>query len=176
MEVPMLDISGFDRRAKLAEAGDVQGLMDDFAQSPSGCTNWKQAYKQMQRAIEVACQREPWKFAGEVFQSLTRFATYVSLRLQLACGSFMAQDDCGPQGSPTHLPPDLMTNLIPPMMQMQRHVAELLHAWASTMRQWELVKRQLAMPDDGRTRRRKKCKPSKQPTKAEPRLYGDSPN
>jgi hypothetical protein len=168
--------NGFDRRAKLAEAGDLQGLMDDLAQSPSGSTDWKQVFKHMQRAIQVASEKEPWNFAEDVFRSMTRFACYASLRLQLACSSVMAQDDFAPKGSPTHLPTDLMTNLVPPMIQMQRHCAELFHAWASTMRQWSLVKKHRAMSDDPGKRRRRKSRSGNPPTKTKPRLFGESPN
>jgi hypothetical protein len=160
MEVfPMIDngnrsSNGYDRREKLAEAGDVKGFMDDLAQSQLGNIDWKQVYRQMQRVIAVASEKGPQNFAQDLFQTTTGFVAYASMRLQLACGNILAQN-LDVKASPTSLPADLMTNFLPPMIQMQRHLADLLHAWASTMRQWSLVRRH---QDDGETPHRPKAR------------------
>jgi hypothetical protein len=165
--------NGFDRREKLAEAGDVKGFVDDLAQAQSGNLDWKQVYKQLQRVIAVASEKDPENFAQGLFQSTTCFVAYAAMRLQLACGNILAQQNIAANGSPTHLPADLMTNFLPPMIQMQRHLADLLHAWASTMRQWSLVKRR---QDSERTRRRKKSRSEKRPSTNGMGIFGDSPN
>jgi hypothetical protein len=135
------ELSPIEKREQLARAGDVRGLFQLIAGSGPGLLDIKSAYSLLYQALDVASSRDPADFAGEIFQQMVSFSSYVLLRVQLQCKQSLEQHDyrCGGQGQ--QLPTDLVETELPQLHEIQAQVSEVLHAQASTARLWQMARK-----------------------------------
>jgi hypothetical protein len=164
------------RREQMAEEGDICGLMVDIEHAPGGTVEWNKRFQQLRRAIEVASRKEPRAFADEVFRNMITFAMYANVRLSLVCQTMISTRDTSAH-SPASLPGDLTSDTLPQLIQLQGHLAQLMHSWASTQRQLDLVSsRQRGVRSQKRAKARKKPTEPKRPPQNGFHDFGNSSN
>jgi hypothetical protein len=90
------------------------------------------------RSLDVASRQNPKEFAADMFESVIAFTSYLSLRLQYSCVHLIAGDDRARRGPPA-LSRVLTEQLLPQLMELNRHLVEMAETQASTARLWELA-------------------------------------
>src|SRR5438552_4112607 len=85
------ELSPYEQREQLVQAGHVRGLLEVIQQTRAAFLNLKEAFGQVQRAIDVASRGDPYAFTQLLFQVMTSFAAYVRMRLQYLCTSELAR-------------------------------------------------------------------------------------
>jgi hypothetical protein len=133
--------SPLEKREQLARAGDVRGLFQVIAHSGPGLLDMRSAYSLLYQALDVASSRDPAGFAGDIFQQMVAFSSYVLLRVQLQCKQTLEQYDYRSGGQVHQLPSDLLEYDLPQLHEIQAQVSEVLHAQASTARLWQLARK-----------------------------------
>jgi|SRR5579864_4814604 len=124
----------------LAESGDVDGLLQVLQHSELGRHLLPDGLDQLQRAIEVACQKDPARFSQAMFRRMVSFSTYLVVRSQLLTS--MALDRRNHAGNYPHegrLLNETREAITPELLALQRHMAELLELQVHTSRLWEIV-------------------------------------
>src|SRR5262249_31232187 len=108
-----------------------------------GQKNWMDfdvEFGHLLRAMEVRCGADAAGFSADLLARLLAFSGFLTLRMQLQAGRLIAAHDGSHR---MHIPGELdreLTDLIiPRVLEMQRHVAELAVTQAATARAWALA-------------------------------------
>jgi len=93
------------------------------------------------RAIEVRCRADPALFAGEMLARVFGLTSFLVLRTHHHASRLIAVHDRSTRGrGSAELPRELMELVLPRLLELQTHLAEIAHAQASVCRLWALAK------------------------------------
>lgn len=133
--------------AHMAQAGDVEGLWRILADADWTMLDLPTTFKHLQRAVEVASRADPAAFADALFTRILAFGHYLLLRGQFYVTAVTARHDAAARGrGPTGLADEVTDALLPPLLDLQRQLAETAEAQARTARTWGLARKKKAPP------------------------------
>jgi hypothetical protein len=130
-----------ERRRLWAEEGNVEALLREIRTKPWSGFPIDEAFKHILAACEVRAKTDPEEFARMLFAEMAALNGFLLLRTQVFIidrvvgrGPFACKPTLG------DLSADVAERLVPRLMEMQRGLAEILVAEASTARLWGLAK------------------------------------
>jgi hypothetical protein len=132
-------LSPAEERRRLAEAGDVDALYRILAETRAGLVDVEEVYRLILRAVEVAAAKDPAAFAERVFARMVGFTGYLLLRTHHASARIVARADRG--AGPSECSRELHQVVLPSLMRLQAHLADLCHVQASSARLWALARK-----------------------------------
>jgi hypothetical protein len=125
----------------MAEAGDVDGLWEALHTEDHTGLAWRWLLDQLLQAVEVRCRQNPARFAGEMFARMMSLTSYLLLRTHFNATKLIRKHDrSGRECWSGALPHELTEQVLPRLVEMQGHLAEVAHAQASVARLWGLVR------------------------------------
>jgi hypothetical protein len=123
----------------MARTGDVDGLWRVLTTSLPGLFGVEETFQLLARAIQVRSRQAPAAFAAELYSRMVGFVGYLTMRTHLYAGRLVAVHDRHDRGF-AELPRELTDVLLPRLVQLQEHLAELMSAQAATARLWALTR------------------------------------
>jgi hypothetical protein len=128
-----------ETREEWARTGNVDALWGLLTSSGPAMLNMEATFKLLARAIEVRAREDPAGFSAEVFTRLVALTTYLTLRTHMHAGRLIAVYDRADRGV-AELPRELTDLVLPRLVQLQEHLAELMAVQATTARSWALTR------------------------------------
>ena len=128
-----------ETREEMAQSGDVDGLWRLLTTSLPIMLDLELTFKLLARALEVRSRQDPAGFASEVFSRLVSFTSYLLLRSHMHASRLLGQYDRSGRGI-AELPRELADVVLPRILQLQDHLAEMLALQATTARSWALTR------------------------------------
>jgi hypothetical protein len=131
-----------EQRLAWAEAGDIESLWGVLVAARWDLiVDMEQVFSLLLKAITVRVERDPVQFAGEIFNRMIGFNSYLLMRSQMYINLRLGQ-----HGRSTRAlgRPDFslaaVADLIPGMLELQTALAETMAAQATTARAHELAR------------------------------------
>jgi hypothetical protein len=125
----------------MAATGDVDGLWAIFRNADAASIDWEEVFGLFLRAIEVRCRADPALFAGEMLARVFGLTSFLVLRTHHYASRLIAVHDRSGRGrGSAELPRELTELVLPRLLELQTHLADIAHAQASVCRLWELAK------------------------------------
>ncbi|MEO6808905.1 MAG: hypothetical protein ABI353_07315 [Isosphaeraceae bacterium] len=129
-----------EKRELAARSGDIDSLWNELTTRHYSLIDQEELFGHLLRALEVRSRRDPEAFAGDTFARMIGFVSYLTLRSTFYVNARIARYGRATQGNgPAAFPPDVAEKLIPRLIDLQGHLAELIQGQATTARQWELI-------------------------------------
>jgi hypothetical protein len=145
----------------MAEAGDVDGLWEALHTEDHTGLAWRWLLGHLLQAVEVRCQQDPARFAGEMFGRMMSLTSYLLLRTQFYATKLVRKhDSTGRECWSGALPHELTDQVLPRLMELQGHLAEVAHAQASVARLWKLARGKQTENEHGGHRSRGSAEPT----------------
>jgi hypothetical protein len=154
---------------KRAEAGDFAAVLEFFGAAAPGVYSFGQFDRLLRRAIQQASRQSPAEFSNAMFEQMTVFQFYVTLRLQGITTHWIESGDANGEIQRGRLSEELKHEFLPAIQQMSRLLAELNLSWASATRLWGLAER-------GKHPQRRKAKRRRPPKNRLKDLFDGPPN
>jgi hypothetical protein len=126
-------------REGLARSGDVAELLRLLTTTSPALLDLEATFKLLLVAIEVASRRDPGRFASDVFSHIVGFTGYLLLRTHMRAGALISIYDRSGRGV-AELPRELTEHLLPQLLRLQEHLAEMMALQATTARSWALTR------------------------------------
>jgi hypothetical protein len=145
------ELRAVERRA---EAGDFTAVLEFFCAAPPGVYTFEQFDRLLRRAIQQASRLSPSQFSSAMYEQMTVFLCYVTLRLQGVAMHWIQSGDADGQIQRGRLPAELTQESLPALQQLSRLLADLNLSWASSARLWGLAERGKQPPRRKAKRRR----------------------
>ncbi len=136
--------SAYELREQMVEAGDVQSLLDGIKEASPSEIDLGVVFRQLQRAINNALQRDPAAAINNFFQQMIAFSALIRFRVQYLCDKELASSDAVNVNRSVGLSHEFQSHLWPMAKDMDTHLSEMMQAYASSMRQMELTQRKQA--------------------------------
>jgi hypothetical protein len=131
-----------ETREGWARTGDVEALWDVLVTTPTSLLDVGAVFRLLLRAAEVRARADPLRYAEDLFARMVGFTSYLLLRTQYYAAGLVAENDEVTRGrNPLGLSRELTQEIIPRLMTLQGHLAEILQAQAGTARLWQLARR-----------------------------------
>ena len=132
-----------ERCRQLSAAGQFEDILQVIGGSSSVDLNHAQAFHILLQAIEGRSKKNPQQFARDVLSRVVSFTSFMTLRAHYVLRlNLMFHDSATEREGPARdYYPEVTERLLPRVIELQRHLAELLHAQASVARLWELTGR-----------------------------------
>jgi hypothetical protein len=144
------------RRRELAEAGEVGPLWELVTTAPWSMVNHEDVFRLLLGALEVRARRDPQGFAEECFARMVGMTSYLVYRSHYILGLKVEAHAAQARArGPSDLPRDACEVLLPRILRLQSHLAELLQARASVARRHELTRSKRTGDDRARGPRRR---------------------
>lgn len=140
-EAPPPGPSPREVRERWAAEGDVEALLDLIRQTSWSMISVGEQLQNLATACRVAAKADPERFARLMFAEMVGINAFLTLRTQLYITNRVVgrgPRPCTP--SLADISPDVVDRLLPRLLEMQRGMAEILHAQASTARMWALAR------------------------------------
>ncbi|WZO96107.1 hypothetical protein EP7_003089 [Isosphaeraceae bacterium EP7] len=137
-----------EMREQATRDGDVDALWAELTKRHFSMVDQEELFGLLLRALEVRGRRDPEAFAADNFVRMIGFVSYLMMRSTFYINHRIAQHGRATQTKgPADLPADVSGTLLPRIMDLQGHLAELLQAQAGNARQWELARAKRADND-----------------------------
>lgn len=129
-----------EERELMASTGDVEGIWQILVTAQPAMIDWGEVFQLLLRAVEVRSRTDPAGFAEEMFSRMFSLTSYLTLRShhharRLIVRHDRSRRDCGAAELPREL-----ELVLPRLIELQTHLAEIAHARASVARLWELAR------------------------------------
>lgn len=128
-------------RRHWVEEGNVEAFLDLIRKTPWSSISIGEQLQNLMAACRAGAKADPEGFSRSVFAELVGLNAFLALRT----GVYVAERvvGCGPMPcTPTlaDFSPDVIERILPRLLEMQRAMAEVLHAQAATARMWALAR------------------------------------
>jgi hypothetical protein len=129
-----------ETREAMAECGDVEGLWHLLTTADWTMLDQEEVFRLLLRAIEVSSGKDPASFSADLLRRMLAFTGYLVLRAHhLTRRAFSGHDRHTRGRAALFLPDDVTKELLPSVIELQRHAAEIAEAQARTARLWQLA-------------------------------------
>jgi hypothetical protein len=129
-----------ETREAMAECGDVEGLWHLLTTTDWTMLDQEEVFRQLLRAIEVSSGKDPASFSADLLRRMLAFTGYLVLRAHHLTRRAFSGHDRHTRGRAALLfPHDVTTELLPSVIELQRHATEIAEAQARTARLWQLA-------------------------------------
>jgi hypothetical protein len=128
-----------ETREEMACSGDVSGLLHVLTTSTPGLFGVEETFRLFARAIQVRSRQDPAGFAAELFGRMVGLVGYLVMRAHIHAERLVAVHDRRDRAF-AEVPRELTDVLLPQLIQLQEHLAELMSAQAAVARLWALTR------------------------------------
>lgn len=137
-----------DVRRRWAADGNVEAILDMIRNTPWSSISVAEQLQNLLAACRAGAKSDPEKFSRTVFSELVGLNAFLTLRTQL----FVTERVVGRGPMPctptlADFSPDVIERVLPRLLDLQRGMAEILHAQAATDRMWALARAKKAQAD-----------------------------
>lgn len=139
---PKPELSPYEQRIQWAEAGDFERLYRLLCENSWSMIPVETVGRQLLRALEVRAQADPGAFADTILSQMLSFTTFLTFRSQHFATVLIRQAD---QVAGSHGHRDFsiqLVDMLPRIIQLQNHVADLALAQAQCARLRQLARQQ----------------------------------
>jgi hypothetical protein len=131
-----------ESRRHLAETGRYEELLTQLAAIPWTVIDVEATWGLVLRAIEVRGQEDPDRLADDVLNRMVQFTSYLLMRTHFIVGLRISQHDHALRTrGHVDFSPDVLAKLIPMLVELQGHVADLIQTQAAVTRLRLLARR-----------------------------------
>ena len=145
-------------RQHMAQAGDVWGLWAQWTRSDDTRSNFQEIGDLLRQAIEVRVRTAPTRFRREILSEMIGFTGYLVLRAQFRARLLIEQEDEDMRRRGGWDSSLRMDELMPKLLELQRHFGELAQLSARTERLTELAQQRRVSNDGVKGQQRKRRK------------------
>jgi hypothetical protein len=147
-----------EAREQMARSGDVDGLMELLLSTSWSMVDLEGTFKLLFRAIRVSSQADPIKFSAGLFQRMLGLTSYLTFRTHYYAHQLVLNRDANVNGTGTYDLCQVVTDkILPRLIELQGHAADLAQAQAHTARLWEIALEKRAK-NDRRSRKQTRSK------------------
>ena len=137
-----------ETRRRWAADGNVEAILDLIRNTPWSSISVGEQLQNLLAACRAGAKADPEGFSRHVFAELVGLNTFLTLRTQL----FVTERVVGRGPMPctptlVDFSPDVNERVLPRLLDLQRAMAEILHAQAATARMWALARAKEAQAD-----------------------------
>lgn len=113
-------------RERSARPDDVDAIWDEIGSKHYSVVRQDELFARLRHAVEARSRSDPEAFAAEMFARMVGLVGYLSLRSMFFVGQRLAQHDRAYRSEgPLRIPTDVVETLLPRLMDVQAHLAEL---------------------------------------------------
>jgi hypothetical protein len=155
-----------EQRLEMVEQGDVSGLWALWTNSRVSDSNFEEVADLLRRAIEVRVRQDPTRFGQELFAEMIGLVGFLVLRSHLRVRWLTAEEDAEMVQFRRWKPSAELEQMLPKILALHKHLAELIQLDASTQRLVELAQRRRVEDTPAPKRRPRPQRRRKSPTGA----------
>jgi hypothetical protein len=144
----------------MVEQGDVSGLWALWTGSRVSEIDFQEVGDLVRQAIEVRVRQDPTRFAQDLFGEMVGLVGFLVLRSHFRVRLLTAAEDGEMAQHHRWVPSAELEQLVPKLMVLQKHLAELIQLDASTQRLVELARRRPAN-DAAEPKQRRRQRPQR---------------
>lgn len=128
-------------RRRWASEGNIEALLKLIRETPWSFISIDEQLQNLMAACRAGAKADPEGFSREVFAEMVAFTAYLTLRTQLYVGQKVVGRGAMPcTPALADFSVDILERLVPRLLEMERGMAEVLHAQAVTARVWALAR------------------------------------